>query len=138
MASIFTDKSEKPDDKMLAADLGRSYKYWEQIQKALKEQYGGITPEWKFYPGSSAWTLKMLLKKRNLFFFGPREKHFMIAFVFGDKAVRAIEESGLPPALIEEVRNSKRYPEGRALRIEVRKKDQVNFILKLTETKVNN
>jgi hypothetical protein len=80
----------------------------------------------------------MMLKKRNLFFFGPCDGYFRIAFVFGDKAVKAIEESDLPPALIKEVKGAKQYPEGRALRIELTKQEQVKDIIKLTKIKVNN
>ena len=66
------------------------------------------------------------------------DKYFKVAFVFGDKAVKAIEESDLPPALIREVKGAKRYMEGRVLRIEVKKKEQINAVIKLTAIKVNN
>jgi len=80
----------------------------------------------------------MMLKKRNLFFFAPCDKHFRIAFVFGDKAVKAIEESDVSPTLIEEVVGAKQYPEGRGLRIELRKPKQIEDVVKLTAIKVNN
>jgi hypothetical protein len=80
----------------------------------------------------------MLLKKRNLFFLAPCENYFRIAFVFGDRAVRAIEQSDLPADMVLELKNSKRYPEGRALRIEVTKQGQVKDIIKLAGIKVNN
>ena len=79
----------------------------------------------------------MMLKKRNLFFFSPCDGYFRIAFVFGDKAVKAIEESDLHPSLIEAVKGAKRYPEGRALRIEVKKREQIEDIFKLTAIKVS-
>ena len=79
----------------------------------------------------------MIFKKRNLFFLGPCDKYFRNAFVFGDKAVRAIERSDLPTTLIEEVKNARKYMEGRGLRIEVKKKEQIGHIIKLTDIKVN-
>ena len=123
---------------MLQIALGSSYKYWEQVQSILNEKYGKIRSEWKYYGTKSGWTLKMMLKERNLFFFGPCDKFFRIAFVFGDKAVKAIENSDLPDALIQEVKNAKKYMEGRGLRIEVKKKKQIEDIIKLTAIKVNN
>lgn len=138
MTRMFLDKSDKPNNEMIKAALGRTYKYWESIQNILEEQYGKLIPEWKHYGAKSGWTLKMLLKKRNLFFFGPYEGYFKIAFVFGDKAVKAIEESDLPKALIEEVKNARRYMEGRGLQIDVKKQEQIKDIIKLTEIKVNN
>ena len=138
MTRMFLDKLDKPNNEMLSAALGSSYKYWEEIQNKLKDQYGQINPEWMYYGAKSGWTLKMMLKKRNLFFFGPCDKYFRIAFVFGDKAAKAIKESDLPAALIEEVKDTRRYMEGRALRIEVKKQKQVDDVIKLTSIKVNN
>jgi Protein of unknown function (DUF3788) len=138
MPSIFLDKSVKPNDAMLSHALGRSYKYWEEIKTSLCSQYGPLTEEWKFYGANSGWTLKLLRKKRNLFFLAPCEKYFRIAFIFGEKAVHEVEASTLPPTMIQELKNAKRYVEGRGLRLEVRRKADVKNIVTLTAIKVNN
>ena len=138
MASIFLDKAVPPNNTMVSAVLGRSYKYWEEIKHTLANQYGPLTEEWKFYGASSGWTLKLLLKKRNLFFFAPCDKYFRIAFIFGDKAVSAVEDSDLPSNLIQELKRAKRYAEGRGLRLEVKKKTDVKNIFTLAAIKVNN
>ena len=137
MKRMFVDKSCKPNDEMFSRALGRSYKYWQQIENTLRARYAEVTPEWKYYGKSSGWTLKFMLKKRNLFFVAPCDKYFRVAFVFGDKAVQAIEKSDLPAALIEEVKNAKRYPEGRGLRLDLRRREQVEHVIKLTEIKID-
>ena len=113
MASIFLDKSLKPTNEMLSGALGQSYKYWEEIRNTLENQYGPLIEEWKYYSVSSGWTLKLLMKKRNLFFFTPYEKYFRLAFIFGDKAVSAVEKSDLPVKMVQELKSAKRYIEGR-------------------------
>ena len=123
---------------MLSDALGGSYKYWEEIKSTLEDQYGKLTEEWKFYSASSGWTLKLILKKRNLLFFAPCEKYFRLAFIFGDKAVTEVENSDLPNGMIEELKNAKRYVEGRGLRIEVRKKADIKYIIKLVAIKIRN
>ncbi|MGA9408577.1 MAG: DUF3788 family protein [Bacteroidota bacterium] len=138
MASIFINKSVKPNNEMLSDALGRSYRYWEEIKKTLESRYGKLTAEWKYYGSGSGWTLKLLLKKRNLFFFSPCKKYFRIAFVFGDNAVTAVEASDLPVRMIEELKGAKRYVEGRGLRIEVKKKADIKNIIDLIAIKVNN
>jgi hypothetical protein len=135
---IFIDKSVKPDNQKLSKALGASYKYWEEIKKSLTNEYGELIEEWKYYGQKMGWTLKLLLKKRNLFFFTAYDKYFRLAFVFGDKAVAEIEMSDLPKNLIEELRNARKYVEGRGLRIEVRKKSDIENIKKLVAIKVNN
>jgi len=138
MASIFLDKSVKPTNEMLSGALGQSYKYWEEIKNTLENQYGALIEEWKYYSATSGWTLKLLLKKRNLFFFAPCEKYFRLAFIFGDKAVSAVEKSDLPVKVVQELKNAKRYVEGRGLRLEVKKKTDIKNIITLVAIKINN
>jgi hypothetical protein len=111
---------------------------WKEIQKHLRAQHGELIEEWKFYSRKSGWILKTLRKKRNLFFFLTLEDSFRISFVFGDKAVAAVEKSSLPKELITTLRNAKKYAEGRDLRIDVKNSADVEHIKKLVEIKVNN
>lgn len=137
MTRLFLDKTDRPDDKKLAKGLGPSYKLWREIEKELTGKYGNIKPEWKYYGAKSGWTMKMMMKKKNLFFFGPCENFFIIGFVFGDRAEEMIRESGISPSLITEFKNAKRYAEGRGISIEVRGLKQVKDALKLAEIKIN-
>ena len=123
---------------MLSGALGQSYKYWEEIRNTLENQYGPLIEEWKYYSATSGWTLKLLLKKRNLFFFAPCEKYFRLAFIFGDKAVSAVEKSDLPLKMVQELKSAKRYVEGRGLRLEIKKKTDVKNIITLVAIKINN
>jgi len=137
-SSIFSDKSTQPDDGMLAEALGRTYLLWVEIKSHIRVEYGGLIEEWKYYGLKSGWILKSLNKKRNLFFLIPCQKYFRIAFVFGDRAVAAIENSGLPATMIEEIKTAKKYAEGRGLRLEVRKRGDVEHVKKLVAIKVMN
>lgn len=112
MSSIFIDKSVKPDNQMLAEVLGTSYKLWEKIKSSLINDYGKLDEDWKYYGQKIGWTLKLLYKKRNLFFFTPYEKYFQIAFVFGDKAVAVVGQSDLSLTIIDEIKNARKYAEG--------------------------
>jgi len=136
--SVFEDKDTKPDDKMLVGALGKSNRLWQDIKKHLKAEYGELIEEWKFYGQKSGWILKTLRKKRNLFFFVPLDGSFRVSFVFGDKAVAAVEKSGMLEELITELKNARKYAEGRCLRIDVKNSADVEHIKKLVEIKVNN
>jgi hypothetical protein len=138
MSSVFIDKNIKPDNQMFVDTLGSSYKLWDKIKIILTTSYGDLNEDWKFYGQKIGWTLKLLYKKRNLFFLTPYENYFQIAFVFGDKAVSVIERSDFPKNIIEEIKNARKYAEGRGLRIAVKKQNDVKLVLKLTEIKINN
>jgi hypothetical protein len=135
---MFYDKNIKPDEKMLSEALGLSYKYWVEIKNNLNKEYDALVEEWKYYGQKYGWTLKFFYKKRNLFFLKPYDNYFQIAFVFGNTAVSAIEKSDLPSSIINDLRNAKKYVEGRGLRIKVQKKNDVKNILTLVNHKITN
>ena len=113
--SVFEDKDARPDDKMMAKALGKSNWLWQEAKKHLKAEYGELIEDWRFYGQKSGWILKTLRKKRNLFFFIPLEGSFRVSFVFVDKAVAAVEKSGLPQELVTSLKNARKYAEGRGL-----------------------
>ena len=138
MPSILTDKSHIPDDRALGAALGPSFRIWTDLRSAIDSAYGPVRPEWKHYGAKSGWTLKLLRGKRNLFFMAPGKGRFTIAFVFGDRAVDAIAESGLPQSIVTAVKGARRYVEGRGLRVEVKSSAAAARVLKLVDIKVHN
>ncbi|MHC4120977.1 MAG: DUF3788 domain-containing protein [Planctomycetota bacterium] len=138
-ASVFDDKANKPTAQKLARVLGsESNDLWKEIKKHLKAEYGELIEDWKYYGKNYGWTLKTLRKKRNLFFFVPAEGSFKISFVFGDKAVAAVEKSDLPKSIITELKNARKYAEGRGIQIEVAGPADVENIKKLVAIKVAN
>jgi hypothetical protein len=62
----------------------------------------------------------------------------MVAFVFGDKGVDAVQDSNLPQSIKDELRNAKKYPEGRGIRLQVRNKTDVANIQTLVDIKLSN
>lgn len=136
--NAFIDKAIEPTDRRLAQTLGDKAALWETVKKHLEENYGAFTEEWKFYNQKSGWTLKVLLKKRNLFFFVPLKGYFRMAFVFGDKAVAAVEKSDLPENLKSELKNARKYAEGRGIRIDVKLPKHVENVKKLIDIKIKN
>jgi hypothetical protein len=116
--------------------LGETFSYWKHLRTTLEDQHGPLTEEWKQYAGSAGWTMKLLRKKRNLFFFSPQKNAFQITFLFGDKAGETIAKSALPKKIISDLKNSQRYPEGRALRMTVKHRSILQHILTLTAIKL--
>jgi len=137
-ASVFDDKTVKPDSKALLKAIGKTAGHWKKIRSNLENDYGELIEDWKYYGQKTGWLLKVLRKKRNLFFCIPLKGSFRIAFVFGEKAVAAVENSDLPEAIKLELKNARKYAEGRGLRIDVKSAKDVENIRKLVEIKVKN
>ena len=137
-SSIFSDKLIKPDEQKLVEALQNTYKLWEEIRKYIRSEFGETVEEWKYYNSKSGWILKSFYKKRNLFFFTPCEEYFRISFAYGEKAVTEIEKSDLPESIIEEIKNARKYMEGKGLRVEVKNRKDVDIIKKLVDIKIRN
>ena len=137
-ASVFDDKTVKPDEKALIKVIGKTAGHWKKIKTNLEKDYGELIEDWKYYGQKTGWLLKVLRKKRNLFFCIPEKNGFQIVFTFGDKAVSALDDSDLPEEIKEELKNARKYVEGRGLRINVKSAKDVKNIRKLVEIKVKN
>jgi len=133
--SIFTDKLKTPDARALSRVLGVKAALWKEIETDLRAALGDLAVEWKHYGAKSGWILKLLLKKRNLFFLTPGDGHFRVAFVFGEKAVEAIAEGGFAASLVGELQAARKYAEGRGLRIEVESDADVRTVVALAKIK---
>lgn len=134
--NILLDKSITPGDELLKEKLGDIFSVVEDIRKHIKDNHGDYILEWKFYGKKLGWTLKTLIKKRNLFFMVIGESGFMITFVFGDKAVAKIQESDVNPDLIDELLNARKYAEGRGLSMIVQDEKYLEDIKMLIDIKL--
>jgi hypothetical protein len=146
--SLFDDKSKQrrrsrsprrgPTKQMLAKALGKQYQLWKDIAEYVVEKYPKAIEEWK-YPGAKyGWSFRLKDKKRNIIYMGPRDSFIMVAFIFGDKGVNAVQESPLPQSIKDELRNAKKYVEGRVIRLQLRNKTDVNNIKTLVDIKLAN
>jgi len=138
VTGIFTDSSIKPDKQMMIDALGNTFKYWKDIKKSLEKDFGDITEEWKFFGKNTWWVLKLIHKGKNLLFITPCDKFFRISFIFGDKEVLAIEHSDLPNEVKTELRNAKKFIEGRGYHFNVKTQGDARIALKLSAIKLRN
>jgi hypothetical protein len=134
----FNNKQVMPDEISLASEIGETKEVLDRICSFIETETGQLTREWKHYGQKSGWTLKLLSKKRNLLFVGPESGYFVIAFVFGDRAVEAVVKSQLPETIKNELLNARKYAEGRGIRFEIRDNKQLEDILTLIRIKIEN
>lgn len=137
--SYFEDKTKQPFDSELEIALGPTYPMFEKIFKYLVDTYEDIRPEWKHYGKKMGWQLKLFKGKRNIMFVVPFDKHFIVYFSFGDKAVQHVMESTISDEIKTELQNAQKYMEGRGINISMTEgSDNVADILKLIDIKIKN
>jgi len=117
--SIFDEKALIPTDDMVAAALSESRSIWNDLYNHLRENYPSITAEWKHYGKASGWVLKLLSKKRNLFFFIPKSGCFRLRLGLSEKAAACALAADLPEGIKEAIRTATRYVEGQSIDLEI-------------------
>ena len=76
-------------------------------------------------------------EKRAILYMIPCKGYFLASFALGEKAVNAAHESDLPASVLTVIDNSKKYAEGRGVRLEIRKAEDVNSVEKIAAIKMN-
>lgn len=135
-SSVLDDKSQMPEDEALAQVLGKSMSLWQAIHADLAASYPGVENQWQFTSPKYGWILRARDKKRTILYMIPGKGSFTTSFCLGGKAVAAAEQSPLPTEIREEIRNARPYAEGRGVRVEVKRKADVESVRMLVEIKV--
>jgi Protein of unknown function (DUF3788) len=136
--NAFAGRAKRPTDKALASVLGGSHSLWKCLVDDLKRELKLDTAEWHTASVKLGWSLRLQLKKRNIVYLGPRDGWFLAAFALGDKAVAAARKSALPVEVLKIIAESKRYVEGTAVRIEVKKPEDLEVVKTLARIKIEN
>jgi len=134
--SIFTNKAETPDDSMLSEALGEMFKVWLEIRAYVFKVYPQAIQEWNLPGQKYGWSFRIKDKKRAIIYMLPRDKFFLVAFVFGEKATIDALGSNISPEIKSIIETAKVYAEGRGFRIEVITEDIVGDIKKLIDIKL--
>jgi hypothetical protein len=134
--SVLNDKSRVPDDGMLAEVLGKSKELWDAILAHLAQEYPGVQNEWGCTGAKYGWSLRPKYKKRTILYLIPAQDGFTVSFALGERAVAAAEESSLPKSILDAIRGARQYAEGRGVRIEVKRRADVETVKTLIEIKM--
>lgn len=136
--SAFDDKSKKPRVSDLKTTLGRTFTHWDNLMTYLAEEYAPLIEKWNFAGAKWGWSLQLKQKKRTVLYMTPCEKHFLVGLVLGEKAVKAAHDSSLPESVLAIIDGAKKYAEGRGVRLEIRKKKDLDSVKKLAAIKMAN
>jgi hypothetical protein len=136
--SAFDCKSKEPDPDEIAAVLGCAARRWKTLKEYMAGNYAPLTEKWKYSGKPWGWALQLKQKKRTVLYLTPCKGYFYAGFAFGERAVKATRDSGLPGSVMSIVDNAQKFAEGRAVRIEVRSAKDVGVVKRLIAIKMAN
>jgi len=134
--SIFIDKTNKPEQKDLITALAKTYNLWQDIINLVYLKYPNAVSDWNFPGQKYGWSFKIKDKKRAIIYLLPRDKRFMVAFNFGQKAFEKIMDSNISEEIKHSLESAKVYAEGRGIRIEVKNQKPLKDISRLIDIKL--
>lgn len=136
--SAFDDKSVTPTDTDLQNELGRTATHWNRLIAHAATEYPPLDQTWTYSGVKWGWSLRLKQEKRTILYMTPRRRHFVVGFALGDKAVKAVRARPLPDAVLAIIDEAPKYAEGRAVRIEVRNKTDLNHAKEIAAVKMSN
>jgi hypothetical protein len=136
--NAFIGWPKQPTDAELAAALGATKAIWDRLIAELAAEHAVDVRDWNCYSAKAGWSLRLKRGKRAIVYLAPCSGCFRAAFVLGDKAVEAARRGKLSKRLIQMLDQAERYPEGTAIRIEVRSPRDIAAIKKLAILKLEN
>lgn len=136
--NAFIGKTKKPTDDELAAALGPAKSVWDRLVTDLEKDSGADVQEWSSYSPKAGWSLRLKRKKRTIVWLGPCRGCFRVAFILGDKAMKAARKCGLPRRVLKILDEAPRYPEGTGVRFEVKAAKDIAVLKTLAAIKLEN
>jgi hypothetical protein len=134
---VFPDSTRKPVSAELERELGRSWQAWQALGDWLSERFSPLTEEWRYAGAQWGWSLRVKRKKRTILYLLPCRKYFRVTLILGEKAVQKAQRLELPEPVLVQIRDAKKYPEGRVLRFEIRFKRELPAIEQLVGAKMS-
>lgn len=137
-ANAFIGKAKKPTEEELAAALGPAKAVWDRFIAGLAEENGVDVQEWSSYSRKAGWSLRLKRKKRTIVWLALCQGCFRVAFILGDKAMKAARECELPKRVVKILEEAPKYPEGTGVRIAVKGGKDIAVLKRLAEIKLAN
>jgi hypothetical protein len=128
--------SKAPTDSEVTATLGATASLWRDLRARIAKEFAPIDEEWVFSGAKHGWALRLKQKKRAVLYLKPCDQYFRASFALGEKAVAAAHEAQLPTSVLDLIDGAVRYPEGRAVRIDVREISDADIIERLARIKL--
>ena len=135
-ASIFIDKTKKPTEEDLRNALANSYNLWQDVYNLVYLKYPNAVSEWNFPGQKYGWSFRMKDRKRTIVYLLPRDKRFLVAFIFGQRAFEKIMSSNISKQIKHDLESAKVYAEGRGIRIAVKNQNTLAAISQLIDFKL--
>jgi len=137
-ANAFVGKTKRPTEDELTSALGPAKAVWDRFLAELAEEDGVDGQEWSSYSPKAGWSLRLKKKKRTIVWLSPCEGSFRVAFILGEKAMKAARGCAFPASVKKILEEAPKYAEGTGVRIDVTGAKDIVALKELAAIKLAN
>ena len=102
----------------------------------MSRDFAPLAEDWVFSGQKHGWVLRLKHKRRALLYLKPMEQYFRVSLALGPRAVQAVRASSLPKRVVRLIDEAVVYPEGKAIRIDVRGPSDIRVATRLAAIKL--
>jgi len=133
---LLSDPKQFPNDKLLARLLGKAFPAWSAFLALLNKNYPQLRGEWRYYNDGKSWLFKVSRQATTACWVAVWDKYFTIAFYLNTRAEELVRDSSLDNALKQGFLHPEQTNKFRSIRVEMRKKSDLNPVEELLEIKL--
>ncbi len=83
--SYFNDPKSPPTEKSIQAALGRAAGTWRALFEKIHAEHPDLTESWNYYHDGKSWLLKVVQKKKTMFWLIVEKGSFRLTFYFAHR-----------------------------------------------------
>lgn len=117
--------------------LGASRALWDDLRDQVKRDFAPLAEEWVFSGKKHGWALRFKRRERAVLYLKPLEQSFRVSLALGPKAVEAARRSRPSARILRLIDEAVDYPEGKAIRLDIRGARDIRVALRLVAIKLD-
>lgn len=130
-------KPPPPLESDVAAALGPSRGLWDELLHQVRRDFAPLTEEWVYSGRKHGWALRLKRGDRAVLYLKPLEQSFRVSLALGPRAVEGARRSKLSAPILRLLEEAVQYPEGKAVRLEIHDRNDIQVALQLVAIKVD-
>jgi hypothetical protein len=131
-----TNKPPRPSDAGITEALGPSRSLWDDLRHQMARDFAPLTEEWVFSGKKHGWALRLKRRDRALLYLKPLDQYFRASLALGPRAVQVARGVKLPAHVLRLIDEAVQYPEGKAVRLDIRAPKDIPIALQLVAIKL--
>jgi hypothetical protein len=130
-------KPPPPSDADITAALGPARSLWDDLRHQVRRDFAPLTEDWVFSGAKHGWALRLKRGNRAVLYLKPLERSFRVSLALGPRAVEGARRSKLSAPILRLIDEAVQYPEGKAVRLEIRSPRDIRVALQLVGIKLD-